>query len=252
MGDVSTPTPTLERLKAILRRDLKLPADVAIPDDMPLTGGQMDFDSLDILLVLTSAEKEFGVTITAQPGQPTAFKDLASFAQFIDAQKSGQSAPGSASSNGTQTASVAATAGSLFSGVDHLPHQPPFRFVTRYTAIVPGSNGMGEWKITGEEPFFAGHFPGRPIVPGVLISESMAQVSGLVVSGHSGEPMALAHVDVKFREPVLPPATVVISSALSREMGDLKQFEVVARVSGQIVAQGNITLSALPAPGASR
>jgi 3-hydroxyacyl-[acyl-carrier-protein] dehydratase len=246
MGDVSTPTPTLERLKAILRRDLKLPADVAIADDMPLTGGQMDFDSLDILLVLTSAEKEFGVTITAQPGQPAALRDLLSFAQFIDAQKSGQP-PAVDAPQATST-----SAGSLLSEVDHLPHQPPFRFVTRYTAIVPGSNGMGEWKITGEEPFFAGHFPGRPIVPGVLISESMAQVSGLVVSGHSGEAMALAHVDVKFREPVLPPATVVISSALSREMGDLKQFEVVARVNGQIVAQGNITLSALPAPGASR
>jgi len=246
MGQAPVQSATLDRLKEILKRDLKLPADAVIADDMPLMGGQMDFDSLDILLVLTSAEKEFGVTITSQPGEKPPFHDLQSFAAFIDAKRSGQPAPASAPAAGSAAASSSAAAST---GIERLPHQPPFRFVTRFTAIVPGNNGMGEWKVTGDEPFFAGHFPGRPIVPGVLISEAMAQVSGLTVGGNSGQPMALAHVDVRFRESVLPPANIVISSGLTKEMGDLKQFEVVARVNGQIVAQGSITLAALPTTG---
>lgn len=250
MGDLPSQS-TLEQLKSIIRRDLKLPADSPLTDDMPLLGGQMDFDSLDILLVITSAEKAFGVTLVAEPGQKPPFDDLTSLANFIDAKRTGSStihAPGDLSTTGSAQASPS-TSPSTSTGslLDRLPHQPPFRFVTRFTPIVPGHSGMGDWQLTGDEPFFAGHFPGRPILPGVLISESMAQVSGLVVAGHPGQAMALAHVDVRFLKPVLPPVTLVVSASLTRDLAGLKQFDVTARVEGHVVAQGSLTLAPLPA-----
>lgn len=265
MGHVHTQSDTLDRLKQLIRRDLKLPSTTPIPDDMSLVGGQMDLDSLDILLVLTSAEKEFGITITAQNDSPNAFANLASFAAFIDSRRSTDTpaihsprrpAPADLSSKPSTPSPQPAAApyATLLAshGLQGLPHQPPFRFVTRYTPIVPGNAGLGEWQLTGDEPFFAGHFPGQPLVPGVLISEALAQVSGLVVgSNHTpAQPrriMMLAEVNVKFREPVTPPATLMLSSSLARTMGDLLQFDVAARVSGQIVAQGSITLAAGPA-----
>jgi 3-hydroxyacyl-[acyl-carrier-protein] dehydratase len=298
MGELESQTSTLGQLKAIIRRDLKLSPDTPIPDDMSLSaapqGGEVEYDSLDILLVLTSVEKAFGVTIIAQPGSQAIFENITRFAEHIDQLRAdsgpGKPAPAMASppaANGkhrpdrvsprTTSPSVkpAVTsavgpdpAADAAAGLAGLPHRDPFRFVTRYTTIVPGQSGLGEWKITGSEAFFQGHFPGNPIVPGVLISEAMAQVCGLVQgSGRrkfptltddtkqaldtpEGQPptdtlMALVHVNVKFRSPVQPPAVVVISASTAAELDQLIRFEVTARVQGQIVAQGQLTLGPL-------
>ncbi|MCH8253125.1 MAG: hypothetical protein IID36_11795 [Planctomycetes bacterium] len=64
-----------------------------------------------------------------------------------------------------------------------LPHRPPFRFVDEVVELDPGRRGSGIWRIDGSESFFAGHFPGRPIVPGVLVAEALAQMSGVVALG---------------------------------------------------------------------
>ncbi len=140
--------------------------------------------------------------------------------------------------------------------VQRLPHGPAFRFITRVDALKPGGSGRGVWALTGGEPFFAGHFPGEPIVPGVLLGEALAQLSGLVAwadreAGHA----LLAQLDIKLKRAVAPPADVTLESTLTRQVGSLTQFDVKATVNGDIAAVGSLTLAnitpdALPAPDA--
>jgi 3-hydroxyacyl-[acyl-carrier-protein] dehydratase len=65
--------------------------------------------------------------------------------------------------------------------VDVIPHRPPFLFVDAVTALVPGESATGTWRLSGEEWFFQGHFPGRPTLPGVLMCEAIAQVGAIAV-----------------------------------------------------------------------
>lgn len=126
-----------------------------------------------------------------------------------------------------------------------LPHRPPFRFITRLTRHEPGASAEAVWAVGESELFLKGHFPGNPIVPGVLLVEALAQVSG-VAAAHQGAQHAsgrLAHCDVRFHREVRPPASVILRSILSRTLGKLHQFEVEAVVGGHIVARGTVALA---------
>jgi 3-hydroxyacyl-[acyl-carrier-protein] dehydratase len=138
--------------------------------------------------------------------------------------------------------------GSVPDMLAHLPHAEPFRFLSELVELQPGVRGRGVWAVRGTEDFFRGHFPGRPLVPGVLLLEAMAQLSGLV-GLHNGQPQdhgrggRLVHSDVRFDAPVSPPARVMLESALERSFGSLRQFEVSASVGGARVARGTLTLA---------
>ena len=135
--------------------------------------------------------------------------------------------------------------------LDRLPHRDPFRFLSEVTHLAAGVGGAASWRVTGNEAFFAGHFPGRPLVPGVLIAEALAQLSGLVASAATpARPAVLAHVDVRFDSAVAPPAVLELSSTLTRSLGNLYLFDVSARLGDDVVARGSLALSAPGGPQA--
>ncbi len=133
--------------------------------------------------------------------------------------------------------------------LERLPHREPFLFLTRVIELDPGRAGRASWSVRGDEAFFRGHFPGRPVVPGVLIGEALAQLSGLVglhTDGGSGGGR-LAHVDLRFDGAASPPVEIMLESRLERALGSLRQFEVSARAGGAVVARGMLTLAETPA-----
>jgi 3-hydroxyacyl-[acyl-carrier-protein] dehydratase len=238
---MAAPTPSspaaadvIARLQLILRRDLKLGPDAPIPPDMPFNGIEMDLDSLDILLLVTSIEKEFGVKIPSSEVGKEIFQNVATLTAYVT-QHVGDA---------TQAASTASASAAPADPLAHLPHAAPFRFVSSVTSVKPRESAEGIWEISGSEDFFRGHFPGNPIVPGVLISEALAQLSGIAGSSGtaSGKSGMLAHVDVRFEKPVAPPATIVLRSTVTGTMGSLQKFDVSAMVNNAVVASGSITL----------
>jgi 3-hydroxyacyl-[acyl-carrier-protein] dehydratase len=236
---VTAPTDVAARIKTIIRRDLKLGPDIAITDDMPFFGTDADVDSLDILLLLSSVEKEFGVKVPSEKVGREIFENVGTLTRFIEAQL-GVTAGASASAEAKPT-----TQGNP---LDKLPHRDPFRFVSRVTSVKPAESAEAVWTLTGKEPFFGGHFPGNPIVPGVLIAEALAQAAGLALPD-TGGPMngVLAHVDVRFEHAVPPPAEIVLRARLTRTMGTLSQFDVEASANAKVVARGSLALSCTPA-----
>lgn len=236
MAAASDPSPAdvLARVQLILRRDLKLGPDAPIPPDMPFNGSEMDLDSLDILLLVTSIEKEFGVKIPSSEVGKEIFQNVSTLTDYIVENVGSASATGPLASTSAQP-----TADPLA----QLPHADPFRFVTSVTSVTPGESAEGTWDVTGNEDFFRGHFPGNPLVPGVLLAEALAQISG-IAGARAGPARSgmLAHVDVRFEKPVAPPASIVLHSKIAGMMGALQKFDVSARVNDIVVASGSITL----------
>lgn len=135
--------------------------------------------------------------------------------------------------------------------LDRLPHRAPFRFLTTLDER-DDESARGTWHVDGTEAFFAGHFPGRPLVPGVLLAEALAQLSGLVAcAGDENEhdPARLAHVDVRLVDAVTPPATIALQTRVVRALGTLVLFDVQAKVGERIVARGQLSLGRAPAAG---
>lgn len=103
---------------------------------------------------------------------------------------------------------------------DVIPHRPPFLFVDEVVALEPGQSARGLWRLTGDEWFFAGHFPGRPTLPGVLMCEAIAQLGAiavLTVPDNSGRLPLFGGLDAaRFRRQVSPGDTLTLEVELGR------------------------------------
>ena len=129
---------------------------------------------------------------------------------------------------------------------DCLPHGDAFRFVDRIETLDRGKSIVAIWEVPADAPFLEAHFPGNPIVPGVLVSEALAQAAGLAArAGDTPQPGAIAHLDLRFKQPIIPPAAIILHATVKQEVGPLVFFDVKACVGEQVCLNGRIAL-ALP------
>ena len=129
-----------------------------------------------------------------------------------------------------------------------LPHRYPFALVDRIMEYVPGESAVGLKNVTFNEPYFQGHFPGRPLMPGVMIVEAMAQVGGIVLTqlpDVEGSFFVFAGIDkVRFRRPVVPGDQLVMNVELiCVKRRRFAKMQARAQVDGQLVAEGELTFS---------
>ena len=127
-----------------------------------------------------------------------------------------------------------------------LPHRFPFLLVDRIISFTPGEHALGIKNVTINEPFFQGHWPKSPVMPGVLIIEAMAQVSSVLIFGPDGEPTGkqaffLGIDNAKFRRTVVPGDQIVIESTMKRMRRNACRVKAVARVDDEIVAEAEMT-----------
>lgn len=129
-----------------------------------------------------------------------------------------------------------------------LPHRDPFLFVDRVVNISNGSNIVAEKDLSSDEWYFRGHFPGAPIVPGVIVSEALAQTSGLLLGltkrarDQEKSKLFLANLSIKFSSPAKPGETLRLTANLKKEYGKMFLFEVAAHVSNRRIAGGTLAL----------
>jgi 3-hydroxyacyl-[acyl-carrier-protein] dehydratase len=129
-----------------------------------------------------------------------------------------------------------------------LPHRYPFLLVDRIIENVPGGKAVGIKNVTVNEPFFQGHFPGRPIMPGVLIVEAMAQVGGVVLlqmADLKDKLSLFAGIDkVRFRRPVTPGDQLVMTvELLTIKQRRFGKMQARAEVDGQLTCEGELMFS---------
>ena len=128
-----------------------------------------------------------------------------------------------------------------------LPHRYPFLLVDRIEAIDEDKSAIGIKNVTMNEPQFMGHFPGRPIFPGVLLIEGMAQTAGAICVAHTmtgGRPSVVYFMTIegaKFRKPVVPGDTVEYHMLKTKSRSNMWWFKGVAKVRGQVVAEAEVS-----------
>lgn len=131
-----------------------------------------------------------------------------------------------------------------------LPHRYPFLFVDRVVELQKGKSIVGLKNVTVNEPFFQGHFPGKKIMPGVLIVEAMAQCGGILLYHSLTNPerkfVVLSKIEhARFRRPVVPGDTLQLEVELLKLRQRFCQLKALALVGGEVVAEAEIMASVL-------
>jgi 3-hydroxyacyl-[acyl-carrier-protein] dehydratase len=136
----------------------------------------------------------------------------------------------------------------------HLPQRYPMLMIDRVKALEPGKRIVAMKNVSANEPYFQGHFPGRPIMPGVLILEAMAQAAGVLVFSVDGavqqnDRLVYYYVGIdnaRFKKPVVPGDQLELEVIMERALRGIGKFTCAARVDGVMVAEATILCSVRP------
>ena len=127
-----------------------------------------------------------------------------------------------------------------------MPHRYPFRLVDRITELEPGRRAVGLKAVTANEPQFTGHFPGRPIMPGVLMVEALAQTAGvcvLTLDEYRGKLGLFAGIDdCRFRRLVVPGDTLRLEVTVEKLRGMFGRVKAVASVDGEAAVEATLSI----------
>lgn len=132
--------------------------------------------------------------------------------------------------------------------LQHLPHRYPFLLIDRVLSLDPGKEIVALKNVSMNEPFFPGHYPHHPVMPGVLVIEAMAQAAAILsfTSGPDGKPdesklYYFVGIDgARFKRPVVPGDQLILKVTPTRSMRGLWKFRAVAEVDGQVAAEAEI------------
>ena len=132
-----------------------------------------------------------------------------------------------------------------------LPHRFPFLLVDRILGFEGTTKIVGQKAVTMNEPFFPGHFPGHPVMPGVLQVEAMAQVASILLFKNTGVGGKIGYFmsadKVKWRKPVLPGDTLIIEVELTKWRGKIAKAAACCRVKGEVVSEGELMFGLIDA-----
>ncbi|MBP1992619.1 3-hydroxyacyl-ACP dehydratase FabZ [Paenibacillus eucommiae] len=125
-----------------------------------------------------------------------------------------------------------------------IPHRPPFLLIDRILEVEEGVRAVGIKNVTMNEPFFTGHFPGFPVMPGVLVIEALAQVGAVAIlkkEANRGKIALFAGIDdVRIRGQVVPGDTLTLEMTITRIKGIIGKGRAVAKVGDRIVCEGEL------------
>jgi 3-hydroxyacyl-[acyl-carrier-protein] dehydratase len=129
-----------------------------------------------------------------------------------------------------------------------LPHGPEFRFIDRLISLTPGKEGVGAYRVRGDEPFLRGHFPGEPIFPDVLLVEAAAQLAGIVAQSDPSIPplrnLKLAALSaVKIPGTLCPGETMRVQAVIVGRLAGLVQARAQIHVQDRLVLTAGLTLA---------
>ncbi len=153
----------------------------------------------------------------------------------------------------SQPADRAASQAAADQALRDLPHGPEFRFVDQVDWLDPGKAARGSCRVRGDEPFLAGHFPGRPMMPGVLMIEALAQLAGIAAqsdpaTGPMDDLRLTAVRQCKILGSAGPGEVIALEVQITGRMGGLVQAAAIARVDGRPACKADLVLSGSPRP----